>query len=95
MLKSLYWRVNFFLKNRKSIRFVNRLGKDVKAVIVGGKLFLHPGQQGLVGKLDFSTQSIPQEFSTKLLNEIISSVHNQVLLESADSGDGFAVDTYA
>ncbi len=37
MLKSLYWRVNFFLKNRKSIRFVNRLGKDVKAVIVETK----------------------------------------------------------
>ena len=37
MLKSLYWRINFFLKNRKSIRFVNRLGKDVKAVIVETK----------------------------------------------------------
>lgn len=34
MLKSLYWRVNFFLKNRKSNRFLNRLGKDVKALIV-------------------------------------------------------------
>jgi FkbM family methyltransferase len=37
MLKSLYWRVNFFLKNRKSNRFLNRLGKDVKALIVETK----------------------------------------------------------
>jgi FkbM family methyltransferase len=37
MLKSLYWRVNFFLKNRKSNRFHNRLGKDVKALIVETK----------------------------------------------------------
>lgn len=37
MLKSLYWRVNFFLKNRKSNRFLNLLGKDVKALIVETK----------------------------------------------------------
>ena len=34
MLKSLYWRVNFFLKNRKSNRIKKSLGKDVKGIIV-------------------------------------------------------------
>ena len=34
MLKSLYWRINFFFKNRKSIKTRKKLGKDVKAIIV-------------------------------------------------------------
>ena len=37
MLKSLYWRVNFWLKNKKSNRLQNSLGKDVKAIIVETK----------------------------------------------------------
>ena len=34
MLKSLYWRIHFYLKNRKSIRINKRLGNSVKAIIV-------------------------------------------------------------
>ena len=37
MLKSLYWRINFFFKNRKSIKTRKKLGKDVKAIIVTTK----------------------------------------------------------
>ena len=37
MLKSLYWRVNFWLKTKKSNRLQNSLGKDVKAIIVETK----------------------------------------------------------
>lgn len=34
MLKSLYWRLNFFLKNRKSKRLKQNLGKDISSIIV-------------------------------------------------------------
>jgi len=54
MLKSLYWRVNFFLKNRKSNRFLNSLGKDVKAVIVetkNGVLAVDPADLEVGAKL--------------------------------------------
>ena len=34
MLKSLYWRLNFFLKNRKSKKLKQSLGKDISSIIV-------------------------------------------------------------
>ena len=34
MLKSLYWRLNFFLKNRKSKKLKQNLGKDISSIIV-------------------------------------------------------------
>ena len=37
MLKSLYWRVFFFLQNRKSKRFQRSLGNDVTGLIVDAK----------------------------------------------------------
>ncbi len=37
MLKSLYWRVNFFLKNRKSKRLKKRLGEDNPELTVSTK----------------------------------------------------------
>ena len=37
MLKSLYWRVNFFLKNRKSKRLKKRLGEDNPGLTVSTK----------------------------------------------------------
>jgi len=37
MLKSLYWRVNFFLKNIKSKRLKKRLGDNNKALTVNTK----------------------------------------------------------
>lgn len=37
MLKSLFWRMNFFLKNRKSAKISRQLGDGVKSVIVESK----------------------------------------------------------
>ncbi len=34
MLKSLYWRLNFFLKNRKSKKLKQNLGKDISSIKV-------------------------------------------------------------
>lgn len=37
MLKTLFWRMNFFLKNRKSAKISRQLGNGVKSVIVDSK----------------------------------------------------------
>ena len=37
MLKALFWRINFFLKNRKSAKINRQLGNGVKSVIVDSK----------------------------------------------------------
>ena len=37
MLKALFWRINFFLKNKKSAKINRQLGKGVKSVIVDSK----------------------------------------------------------
>ena len=37
MLKALFWRMNFFLKNRKSAKISRQLGDGVKSVIVDSK----------------------------------------------------------
>ena len=37
MLKALFWRMNFFLKNRKSAKISRQLGNGVKSVIVDSK----------------------------------------------------------
>lgn len=37
MLKALFWRMNFFLKNRKSAKISRQLGDGVKSVIVESK----------------------------------------------------------
>ena len=37
MLKALFWRINFFLKNRKSAKISRQLGDGVKSVIVESK----------------------------------------------------------
>ena len=37
MLKALFWRINFFLKNKKSAKINRQLGKGVKSVIVESK----------------------------------------------------------
>ena len=37
MLKALFWRMNFFLKNRKSTKISRQLGDGVKSVIVDSK----------------------------------------------------------
>mgnify|MGYP005670069809 FL=1 len=37
MLKALFWRINFFLKNRKSTKISRQLGDGVKSVIVESK----------------------------------------------------------
>jgi FkbM family methyltransferase len=37
MLKALFWRMNFFLKNRKSSKISRQLGNGVKSVIVDSK----------------------------------------------------------
>ena len=37
MLKSLYWRINFFFKNRKSAKISRQLGDGVKSVVVESK----------------------------------------------------------
>ena len=37
MLKSLYWRINFFFKNRKSAKINRQLGDGVKSVVVESK----------------------------------------------------------
>ena len=37
MLKALFWRINFFLKNRKSAKINRQLGSGVKSVIVDSK----------------------------------------------------------
>lgn len=37
MLKALFWRMNFFLKNRKSAKINRQLGNGVKSVIVDSK----------------------------------------------------------
>lgn len=37
MLKALFWRLNFFLKNRKSSKISRQLGDGVKSVIVDSK----------------------------------------------------------
>ena len=54
MLKSLYWRINFFFKNRKSIKARKKLGKDVKAIIVttkNGIFAVDPGDLEVGDKL--------------------------------------------
>ena len=37
MLKALFWRINFFLKNRKSSKINRQLGNGVKSVIIDSK----------------------------------------------------------
>ena len=37
MLKALFWRMNFFLKNRQSAKISRQLGDGVKSVIVDSK----------------------------------------------------------
>jgi FkbM family methyltransferase len=54
MLKSLYWRLNFFLKTRKSNRLKQRLGKDVDSIIVNtanGKFAVDPADLEVGAKL--------------------------------------------
>ena len=75
MLKSLYWRVNFFLKNRKSNRFLNRLGKDVKALIVetkNGVFAVDPADLEVGGKLRERG-----EYGISEINQISQLIDNQ------------------
>tara|TARA_B100001287_G_C22661848_1_gene520785 strand:- start:362 stop:1201 length:840 start_codon:yes stop_codon:yes gene_type:complete len=86
MLKSLYWRVNFFLKNRKSNRFLNRLGKDVKALIVetkNGVFAVDPADLEVGGKLRERG-----EYGISEINQISQFINNQssVLIIGAHIG---------
>ena len=86
MLKSLYWRVNFFLKNRKSNRFLNRLGKDVKALIVetkNGVFAVDPADLEVGGKLRERG-----EYGINEINQISQFINNQssVLIIGAHIG---------
>ena len=86
MLKSLYWRVNFFLKNRKSNRFLNRLGKDVKALIVetkNGVLAVDPADLEVGAKLREKG-----EYGISEINQISQLIDNQssVLIVGAHIG---------
>ena len=86
MLKSLYWRVNFFLKNRKSNRFLNRLGKDVKALIVetkNGVFAVDPADLEVGAKLREKG-----EYGISEINQISQLIDNQssVLIVGAHIG---------
>ena len=86
MLKSLYWRVNFFLKNRKSNRFLNRLGKDVKALIVetkNGVFAVDPADLEVGAKLREKG-----EYGLSEINQISQLIDNQssVLIVGAHIG---------
>lgn len=86
MLKSLYWRVNFFLKNRKSNRFLNSLGKDVKAVIVetkNGVLAVDPADLEVGAKLREKG-----EYGISEINQISQLIDNKssVLIVGAHIG---------
>ena len=86
MLKSIYWRINFFLKNRKSNRFVNRLGKDVKAVIVetkNGVLAVDPADLEVGAKLREKG-----EYGINEINQVSQFIDNQssVLIVGAHIG---------
>lgn len=72
MLKSLYWRVNFFLKNRKSNRIKQRLGKDVESIIVNtanGKFAVDPADLEVGAKLRLTGEYGLDEI--KLVSEFI------------------------
>ena len=86
MLKSLYWRVNFFLKNRKSNRFLNSLGKDVKALIVetkNGVFAVDPADLEVGAKLREKG-----EYGLSEINQISQLIDNQssVLIVGAHIG---------
>ena len=86
MLKSLYWRVNFFLKNRKSNRFLNSLGKDVKALIVetkNGVFAVDPADLEVGAKLREKG-----EYGISEINQISQLIDNQssVLIVGAHIG---------
>lgn len=86
MLKSLYWRVNFFLKNRKSNRFLNILGKDVKALIVdtkNGLFAVDPADLEVGAKLREKG-----EYGISEINQISQLIDNQssVLIVGAHIG---------
>jgi len=86
MLKSLYWRVNFFLKNRKSNRFLSSLGKDVKAVIVetkNGVLAVDPADLEVGAKLREKG-----EYGMSEINQISQLIDNKssVLIVGAHIG---------
>lgn len=86
MLKSFYWRVNFFLKNRKSNRFLNILGKDVKALIVdtkNGLFAVDPADLEVGAKLREKG-----EYGISEINQISQLIDNQssVLIVGAHIG---------
>ncbi|MBL6743728.1 MAG: FkbM family methyltransferase [Candidatus Poseidonia sp.] len=86
MLKSLFWRINFFLMNRRSAKIGRRLGNGVKSVIVdskNGMLAVDPRDLEVGYKLrKFGSYGLDE---IARINELITSSSN-VLIVGAHIG---------
>ena len=83
MLKSLYWRLNFFLKTRKSNRLKQRLGKDVDSIIVNtvnGKFAVDPADLEVGAKLRLTGEYGLDEI--KLLSSFVDENASVLILGS-------------
>lgn len=86
MLKALFWRINFFLKNRKSAKISRQLGDGVKSVIVetkNGTLAVDPRDLEVGLKLRNNGSYGLDEIAR--INELISTQSN-VLVVGAHIG---------
>ena len=86
MLKALFWRMNFFLKNRKSAKISRQLGDGVKSVIVeskNGTLAVDPRDLEVGLKLRNNGSYGLDEIA--IINELISTQSN-VLVVGAHIG---------
>ena len=86
MLKALFWRMNFFLKNRKSAKISRQLGDGVKSVIVetkNGTLAVDPRDLEVGLKLRNNGSYGLDEIAR--INELISTQSN-VLIVGAHIG---------